>query len=74
MRSFTYNKICIDWKKKGKMRQKKIVHELTSLDNDSQFNWENKLWQKWRILKKNITLKNINKLYQLSDAFVFFQI
>jgi hypothetical protein len=29
------------------MRQKKkIVHELTSLDNDSQFYWENKLWQK----------------------------
>jgi hypothetical protein len=56
------------------MRQKKIVHELTILDNDSQFNWENKLWQKWRILKKNITLKNINKLYQLSDVFVFFQI
>jgi hypothetical protein len=46
------------------MRQKKIVHELTSLDNDSQFNWENKLWQKWRTLKKNITLKNINKLYR----------
>ena len=51
-------------KRWGDETKKKIVHELTSLDNDSQFNWENKLWQKWRTLKKNITLKNINKLYR----------